>query len=1219
MENGFRDSLPTNHDRDYNQYVNGNAVLAPQPASDRQNGLVAGSDAWAGNGTGAMANGNGNGDDANQPQRSGSSASRMNDLPDEIQHITQGFVPLGLLLSRLAQKTHNQLVDEIMALAKMPAPTPALNGNSGHAGTAIDDTSAENLNKKARLLNFVQEKHAEWVKAASVSKLIDLMNHINMQRKLDLTFARVPNPDLQTALHVLSTGAAPWMPDFSYIEPPPLSPKEQRQWIENLNTLLSIRLNLEDHANIPYHFRDYSIDSGRVTFTVPGEFEVDLTIADEDFDKQFWFIDFRFAFTPAPSDLSDSLRMFLEAKVNEALEKDGLHGCYTFLHEFVLTHKVTEYVRQAFELAKGRWVETLKVERLNRAMSIQYWSWVILGVHSGKTANISFDAPSASHLTLRWFRDGKEVKDVEILFDDADISTEGLLNRVIGRHVEYMLGSIHAKLKSNERFVKREAGLALDVWKDSPIQSTLKMQLGHAHYVTPQSPVTFRGEQRLNWQSKDPIQDGVTCLEGIRCHYIVDEINRRGMSAGCVREILSARKMGQLMWFKRQGWTDQWYLMVTLSVSGDKWWLIEVDNHPNQETRISSFTKLPLSSCAPNLEDKFFSNLTIFTAAMISHITDMRSLHQRQIRHKAHDGINYSLPPTMKIPSIYIRLSDMLRHPQSRKSGKRVAPWALDFVEIMFKGIRSPSPKLTASNRNEPAGNAAVTPQKPPLHVFLDARLKVSNRSRFGLLRGHVERDVAFKADVGSPILDTLTQRLQAIDKLADCIDAIRRSDRDIRCEEITLTKVVVTYTDQTKPTDGVTMQSHGDRWKATLQLGADGIELFFDRGNPQLRVLDLFQHLVNSDLRCRKLPFFLSSTLSIQRALEAIEDAWETLAMNDQGRVEIFAAHLDWFNIHYSLPGPGKNPHAVRRLTMQIRLRARDEAVEWHVFREEPGGVQPEDEFTHALDKVWNAEDKPDHRVGELMRAVDEAVRRLVHQSPTILKQNPPRSQSQTKSQAQTGYHKNMAAGKARPQTQLAVFSGTSKVVNTSPIAAEDDDGGPSDVVIRKEAAVALLHDHIFFLHCDPHYVSHRALLPAAAEESGTTGEGEGAAAHQLPADVEPVGSPSVKLYEVVDHVPNPVWSSSVVSKEEFVDLADGLWVRIRSPMAITMETRWTIREGKGEGGGGLELVEDVEITCTKLLLGIVKSQVENNWKGIHKRIVDRLVEDAKKAKTTE
>ncbi|KAI2465065.1 hypothetical protein F4781DRAFT_435797 [Annulohypoxylon bovei var. microspora] len=196
-----------------------------------------------------------------------------------------------------------------------------------------------------------------------------------------------------------------------------------------------------------------------------------------------------------------------------------------------------------------------------------------------------------------------------------------------------------------------------------------------------------------------------------------------------------------------------------------------------------------------------------------------------------------------------------------------------------------------------------------------------------------------------------------------------------------------------------------------------------------------------------------------------------------------------------------------------------------------------------------------------------------------------------------------------------MSFFTGTAKLSNTSPIPAAE---GAGDRITR-EAAVALLHDHGFFLRTEPHYVSHRALPPQQPSDNVSAATARGA--YALPAGLEPLGSPAVKLYEVVDHVPNPVWSSSVVSTEEFVDCADGLWVRIRSPLAVVMETRWTVREREGgeEGEGALELAEDVEISCSKLLLGIVKTQVESNWRGIHANIIKRLLEDARKGKGAE
>lgn len=118
----------------------------------------------------------------------------------------------------------------------------------------------------------------------------------------------------------------------------------------------------------------------------------------------------------------------------------------------------------------------------------------------------------------------------------------------------------------------------------------------------------------------------------------------------------------------------------------------------------------------------------------------------------------------------------------------------------------------------------------------------------------------------------------------------------------------------------------------------------------------------------------------------------------------------------------------------------------------------------------------------------------------------------------------------------------------------------------------------------------------------------------YKVPAAVAAGGGAAVKLYEVQDHVPNPVYSSNVTSREEMVDFADGLWVRVRSPMAVVMETTWTVREKSGgeKEGEGLELVEEVYVSCNRMLMGIVKSSVEANWQKIHDKIVARMVEDA-------
>jgi mediator of RNA polymerase II transcription subunit 14 len=370
-----------------------------------------------------------------------------------------------------------------------------------------------------------------------------------------------------------------------------------------------MRLNLQEYDNIPLQFRDYTIKSGRVTFKVPGEFEIDLTIADEDPEKQFWFIDFRFLFTPSLHELPAHLRFYIESRVNAALLTDGLPGCYRLLHEIVLTHKLSAFRRQASDLARGRWVENLKVEALNRAVSIQYWldkytskgpkSWVILGVHSGKRKDGRYDPKATSHLFIRWFRDGKEVKDPDILFDTVNLSAEALLKTVVAKHTIYIMEATYAKLQSRPLFATNEMALDLTASADDPSESELRVQVTSQQTMTiviepitgkfvvgPASMLTMRAEYGLNAKTTDPASDAHGYIEILRCDIAADEITTHGLSVGWIRikrpdvksedlKQVFPKDTLQVAWFRRAGWRKEWLVAVSLSMGGDRWWLIE--------------------------------------------------------------------------------------------------------------------------------------------------------------------------------------------------------------------------------------------------------------------------------------------------------------------------------------------------------------------------------------------------------------------------------------------------------------------------------------------------------------------------------------------------------------------------------------------------------------------------------------------------------------------
>lgn len=949
--------------------------------------------------------------------------NRMNDLPDEIVHITQGFIPLSAFLTRLAQLSHNSLQDKIVEIAKQPLPASAVNGGASNlTASGPDDVSLENLRRKGMLLEFIQDMHAKWVKALvimewsrkseMVSKLIDLKFHIDQQRilfdmaldsmvnvKRDLSYARMPSPDLKTALQILSTGSAPWISDHQYIEPPVLTPEEQLRWINDLNTLLSLRLNLEDYDKIPHQFRHYEIGSGRVTFKVPGEFEVELTIADEDFEKQFWFIDFRYTFKPAAVSLSDGLRNYLENCVNDALARDGLAGCYQFLHELVLTAKINELKRQAVQLSKTSWDGTLVIEPLNRALAIQYWSsrasasksWVLIAINSGKK-NGKVDAKSSSQLVAKWYRDNKEVKDVKLALDVDNLSAESLLKEVVGRHIGYILQSIRDKLLEAPRFKRREAAMTLRISNQDPGSCVLTTQVSHndatallveptsgMFAVKPQSKFSIQYEHQLN-NGKNTADDGVTCLENVRCAMMEDELHRRGSAMGWqtqksplsleeTKSLTKTREWTRTIWMRKQGWGASWHMVIFLGLAGDEWWLLEANrDEPGRAVKFQA--RLPLSKGHPDLSDAFWNNLTIFATGMIAQAVDMRELHRLRIKSRTNESMDLAMPQQIRLPSIQVALSAMfpsMVYDGGSKPGGR-QPWANNIVTVRFKGIESNDDTLTCVS---------------------EAVLRVRKPSKFAALKGTVDRNLSYNATlgefclrvqhaVGEPVLALLKSRIKAIDRFVNFLEAMDKAKGAIVGELVTLREIRFLYQTSTD----------SKQWRITLDLSRDEIAIDIDRGNPHLRVVDLMQRLVNSDGGIGALMGWLPASLQALEAISTIETRWEDLPPKRAGQVEFSMKTLTWLSMQYTLAGP-----SAKKVSLQVRTKTRRGEAWWHVWRSDgaDAGQAPDDAYTPALKTVWEgrgdgwmglttgAAARSEGGIVAMLLAVDDAMRSVV------------------------------------------------------------------------------------------------------------------------------------------------------------------------------------------------------------------------------------------------
>lgn len=138
-------------------------------------------------------------------------------------------------------------------------------------------------------------------------------------------------------------------------------------------------------------------------------------------------------------------------------------------------------------------------------------------------------------------------------------------------------------------------------------------------------------------------------------------------------------------------------------------------------------------------------------------------------------------------------------------------------------------------------------------------------------------------------------------------------------------------------------------------------------------------------------------------------------------------------------------------------------------------------------------------------------------------------------------------------------------------------------------------MRNHDLLIRLDPDLLSYEELPP--------------------PADA---ANPETKYYKVTDTIhtlPAHLWDTTVSFRAEITDIEKGVeWV-VRAPLGLVQRSFWTVEVAgemdevdEEEREKRLVLVEDVEIRCSRLLVGTAKGKCEENWKGVHKRWLEQL-----------
>ena len=880
-------------------------------------------------------------------------------LPPEIEHITFGYVPFSTLISRLVQETFNGLTDVINDMSEMSVPQPGLNGSLSHLNHHINGNGATgdaNVQKKLRMLNFASDRRAQFIKililskwarqAEAVSKVIDLNVWTSTRKqeyqdciswmgelKRRLGPLRDPNPDIKTALEVLSLGKASWLPDLGYIPPEPLSAQQLLSTLRKINILLSIRLNL--HENIPPVFRDFSIASGRATFRVPEEFEVDLSIAEEDPASQLYFIDFRYIFSPTPKDLpAGRLREEIEGRANHVLQSEGLQGLFDFLHNLVLTHKLAVLKNQAYEMARGYWSEHLKVEAVHRSVVVQYWlnklggkNWIEIGLKRGKEPSnpYSLNAMRIPQIAIRWFRGGKEVNDVQVTMRLGDLSIADILKQVIALHTNYIFQSTAAKLGEATLYSEGYLRLKSNSATAEPIDASLLVQLTTSKAVKvvqepvsgrfavlPASQLNSRAEFELN-RLASPATDGVSQFAHLRSFTSLEEVDTSARSVGWepVRSLnpsqetiqrLFSKGVQKTRFFRRPNWNANWLLAFTTSLGGDFWWAVELSD---KETAPGPGTSNPTTGTSLRAAYKILSagqtslvmdpSATVLAqiertaAGMISHNIDARHLSASKIPHR----IQLSPPNSARSQSPSATI--FIQFPTERAASLISSPerldlaWAHEIVKLEYRSLDSS--KTSTAHIASVRISKSISNVKDVISAIPSVAFQPSTQS------------LAFQivTKVGETTIPNLTSRLSAIGLLLDFVSTIKL--HRIKFNAASLTHIDFTYA------------KSPSILKATIHFAADTpMYISLTPPNPHLRIID---HLTTL-LRSKDLTTVLATmrmTMPFLNALSAIEAA---------GGVEVLTRSEQWFQVRYSDP--------CSKGGYDIRLRQRRDDAMWFI-----------------------------------------------------------------------------------------------------------------------------------------------------------------------------------------------------------------------------------------------------------------------------------------------
>ncbi|KAF2277569.1 MED14-domain-containing protein [Westerdykella ornata] len=893
-------------------------------------------------------------------------AEQLAEMPEEIARIDlDAFTPLAKLYERAAQECFVELNDTLQSMAELQQqqqPNGVLTNGVGAHVNGHPDNSEGNKRKRKMLMDFAQRNRARFIKllvltnwaekyGLPIFKLVHICGWTRAQEwAQDLAEDRFGglkffsyglverNPDIRTALEILSKGKADWIPDMGLIPPEPLSPSQALKLFRHLDTTTSIRLMTAE--DLPWYLKKWRVRSGRATFTVDSEFEMDLLTFTEDASEPWWFTDLRFLFFPSPNiPYTSAFFRHLKFQLDYTLREFGLKGCFDFLHDFVLTHKIGVLKSQALELVRSGWAGFIKVEPVHRGLVVQYWmhrpgkkSWIEFGIAKNRPKNgkITWRGEPISSLQVRWFRQGQLVKDVDLNFDFTRLSLERMLKRVISLHIASILRNTRDGLPP-----KMTAQASLSGW--DPAENKLEVSLGRQsnsttvgiepitgqYILRPRTAMAARAEHAIN-HLKDPTASISLYITQLLAQTLQDAIYRCTVQLGWLMPRVTVHLSDlkrvttldvlRFSLYSPEGWSPQWVLAAIIDPSGETWWLLEVTTAEPAVAYAEQLQlereKPPLASASAGptpssgLKSIPISRTTLgsierVAVQQLTFCVARRQLLAMQVQNQLRDDVVALTDPSAKRRTgwaLQLRTSDMLRH----KDGG--SPWLGPALNVTCQGLSVIHQRVSHMVTGTMVQSAAVDMQKL-MAASPQSNCTFSANGDFSML---------LSAPFGKSIIDELKARLRDVDRLRSF--AIILKKRKLRLLHSSLQSVHFQY---------------GKNDTATVDFGdGEAVRVTFPPPSAHNRIAKFLNDIAND-----RAPFDppegavngldrLCAALLYTRPLI---HGLQKLANSTPGNVSnpaIFSHHIGQYRITYANP----------LCSFDIHLKRKTNELQWHI-----------------------------------------------------------------------------------------------------------------------------------------------------------------------------------------------------------------------------------------------------------------------------------------------